>query len=62
MITIKQQYPRYITPLTVHKFLFQSYPIFSVAVYKTNKQTNKQRIVHRQGTPEKTDKKNKNIN
>ena len=39
MITIKQQYPRYITPLTVHKFLFQSYPIFSVTVYKTNKQT-----------------------
>ena len=39
MITIKQQYPRYITPLTVHKFLFQSYPIFSVTVYKTNNQT-----------------------
>ena len=39
MITIKQQYPRYITPLTVHKFLFQPYPIFFVTVYKTNNQT-----------------------
>ena len=38
-ITIKQQYRLYITPLTVHNVLFQSYLIFFVTVYKTTKQT-----------------------